>query len=377
MKINESKKKLADTGYKLGIIVFSLLVASYAWFTTGTDVDVSQLSIATDAYTDIELSLDGSSWSHQLNLQLGDNYSFSSDVTGNGINLYKASEKDSTGAPILFENAISNVDYLEFDLYIRSKTSSGIFLENNSSILPLAGTNSEDLLGTDVDRKSSFGNYSRDLIASAVRVSFVEHDYISENFVIKDTPNLVWAPNKNYEMVYNNGIYTALIDSTNSQNYNYIDVVGGVSNGELRHVNLKDVISADYDTKRAYGDPILTRLPNVIDDYNVAKMTIKVWLEGNDRDAVVALKGGIFTMALKVVGLPKSFDDVNPIVTANTELMTINNYDSTMEYSLDYGTNWTKYQDDNNPIFEVGDVVYVRKQETTTHFASTYEELSF
>lgn len=377
MKINESKKKLADTGYKLGIIVFSLLVASYAWFTTGTDVDVSELSITTDAYTDIELSLDGTTWGHQMNLQLGNNYSFSSDVTGNGIALYKAIEKDSNGNPISFENAISNVDYLEFDLYIRSKISMGIFLENNSFIEPLAGTTSTDLLGEEVDRKSSFGNYSRDLIAAAVRMSFTEHDYVNEEFVMKTIPNLVWAPNKSYEMVYGGGIYSAIIDSTNSQNYNYINVVSGVPSGETRFNNLKDVISADYDTKRSYGDPYLTKLSDVIGEYNVAKITVKAWLEGNDRDAVVALKGGIFKMGLSVVGLPKSFDEVKPIVTANTELMTINNYDSTMEYSLDYGTSWTKYQDDNNPTFEVGDNVYVRKQETTTHFASTHEELSF
>ena len=372
-----ARDKLVDNLYKLMIIVAALGVATYAWLTNSEEMSVNQLGIVTMAYTDIEMSLDnGVTWGSRLDIGIDENFTFKSDVTGSGYTLYKATLKDTNGYPISFQNAIANEDYLDFDILFRSMANVSIFLEKDSKIIPYVGTTETLLLGNSVARKSSFGNYSRDLIAGAVRVSFIEYDYSTE-FVLGNNVRLTWAPNPNYEMIYDDGDYLANITSSNIQNYNYVNVIGGEPSGELRPLNLKDNISADNETKQDNGDFVISNMSSIVNDYNMAKIKIKIWIEGNDREAVVALKGGLFKIDLRFTGINKSLNNSIPSVTSNLDTYTINNYLSTMEYSKDFGNNWIKYSIENNPTFEEGDIVWVRYSSTINTFASNYIELNF
>ena len=56
---------------------------------------------------------------------------------------------------------------------------------------------------------------------------------------------------------------------------------------------------------------------------------------------------------------------------------TISGYNNLMEYSIDYGLNWIKYEEENNPVFSEGDEVRVRKSETAEYFASSYTVLTY
>jgi hypothetical protein len=377
MKNTSARSRLLDTFYKLMIIIAALGVATYAWLTNTTEFDVNQLSITTLAYTDIEMSLDnGVTWGSRLDIGIDENFAFENDVTGNGITLYKATLKDSDGYPITFATAIANEDYLDFDIMFRSVANVTIFLEKNSSIQPYAGTTEPLLIGSLVDRKSSFGDYSRDLIAGAVRVSFIEYDYTTE-FVLNNNLKLTWAPNPSYHMIYDNGDYLADIDSLVVQDYDYINVVSGEFDSLIRHPYLKDNIKADHETKNAFGDFELTKMNTVINDYNTSKIKIRIWVEGNDRDAVVALKGGLFKIDLRFTGINKGTNLNTPSVTADDINFLINNYTTTMEHSIDYGNNWINYSENNSPVFEVGDVVWVRFFETPTTFASNHIVLNF
>jgi hypothetical protein len=323
------------------------------------------------------MSLDnGVTWGSRLDIGIDENFAFENDVTGNGISLYKATLKDSNGYPITFATATANKDYLDFDIMFRSMAKVTLFLEKSSSIQPYAGITEPLLIGSSVARKSSFGDYSRDLIAGAVRVAFIEYDYTTE-FVLNDDLKLTWAPNPNYHMVYDDGDYLADINSLVVQDYDYINVVSNEFGGLMRHPFLKDNINADHETKTAFGDFELTKMSNVVNNYNMAKIKIRIWVEGNDRDAVVALKGGLFKIDLRFSGLNKGNNLNVPTVTANTTSYSINNYTSTMEHSLDYGNNWISYSENNSPSFEEGDFVWVRFFETSNAFASNHIVLNF
>ncbi|MBN2868879.1 MAG: hypothetical protein JXK08_09420, partial [Flavobacteriaceae bacterium] len=138
--------------------------------------------------------------------------------------------------------------------------------------------------------------------------------------------------------------------------------------------NLKDMLSASKSLDIAGGDPILTSLAS---DFSIGCVKVNVWIEGNDRDADYSLKGGLFEIGLKFIGIDKNYDIVAPSVSANLTTNTITGYASGMEYSKDYGNYWIPYEINSNPVFNSGDTVYVRKSETMTTFASTYTELNF
>ncbi len=279
--------KVVKQAGELFLIVVSIFIVSYAWFVKTTKNETKDLTIKTKASRLLYISLDdGQTWSTELSLNLSDNFKFNNEVTGDGVNFYKAATKRDDGIPITFKSAVSGSDYLEFDLLFKSNAALGVFLDSDSFIIPSCGETQVDLIGDTVVRKSAYGNFSRDLIAGALRVSFTENDYVNEQYVSELSSSLVWAPNKNYELLYNNGYYTFDIDSTNGQDYKYINPTNGV-NYELVD-NLKDNLNTDFVNDFANGDPMITKIDENFND-GIRAVTVRIWIEGNDREAHTAL----------------------------------------------------------------------------------------
>ena len=132
--------------------------------------------------------------------------------------------------------------------------------------------------------------------------------------------------------------------------------------------NLKDVISASYDTKMANGDPVLVSIDTEDGLEKKAGLKVRVWVEGNDRDAVSALKGGIFKINLSFVGITKNENTNVPNVKADDVSKTITGINEHMEYSIDNGLTYTEYK--NIVTFDKNATVYVRYKETDELLAS-------
>ena len=367
--------KLLKASLELLLIMVSVLVVSYAWFFRGTQVESKDLTIKTKASRILYISLDnGITWDTELSLNLGNDFKFNTEVTGNGIKFYKALTKREDGAPITFTTAEKGVDYLEFDILFKANAPLGVFLDSDSYVLPSVGTTKNNLIGQGVLRRSSYGDFSRDLIAGAVRVAFIENDYVEDQYVPKLKTSMVWAPNKNYELIYQNNQYTFDINSTNSQDYKYVDAEEGIN--YINVDNLKDNLNTDFDNDYANGDPMITKIDENFNN-GIKAVTVRIWIEGNDREAHTALTGGIFTLNLSFIGIIKNENNNIPNVEINQTDMTITNYDNTMEYSKDNGNTWIKYETDNNPVFTSGDKVYVRYIEDDNYYASKIKELNF
>ena len=367
--------KLLKASLELLLIMVSVLVVSYAWFFKGTQVESKDLTIKTKASRILYISLDnGITWDTELSLNLGNDFKFNTEVTGNGIKFYKALTKREDGAPITFTTAEKGVDYLEFDILFKANAPLGVFLDSDSYVLPSVGTTQNNLIGQGVLRRSSYGDFSRDLIAGAVRVAFIENDYVEDQYVPKLKTSMVWAPNKNYELIYQNNQYTFDINSTNSQDYKYVDAEEGINYVNVD--NLKDNLNTDFDNDYANGDPMITKIDENFNN-GIKAVTVRIWIEGNDREAHTALTGGIFTLNLSFMGIIKNENNNIPNVEINQTDMTITNYDNTMEYSKDNGNTWIKYETDNNPVFTSGDKVYVRYIEDDNYYASKIKELNF
>ena len=158
------------------------------------------------------------------------------------------------------------------------------------------------------------------------------------------------------------------MESTNSQSYKYIKVYDSNTFYEEDLDNLKDVISASYDTKMANGDPILASIDTEDGLEKKAGIKVRVWVEGNDRDAVSALKGGIFKINLSFVGITKEENNSVPSVSADDISKTIVGINEQMEYSTDNGLTYIEYK--NIVTFNNNATVYVRYKETDELLAS-------
>lgn len=378
----EQSKKIYVTFYKLIAIVVSIFVFSYAWFVRENDSNLEGVSIGTARTNNIMISNDGESeWSNSFNINVGEGFRFNNEVSSDGMVFYKANLKNDEGFPLSFTVAVKNEDYLDFDIWFKNDKSVKLFLESDSSVSPLCGTSEDDLILDinsnktidDIVRASAYGDFSRDLIAGSVRVAFIKYNYDEENdkYVLDSKPSLVWAPNKGYEISESDGWYTAKIDSLSSQNYKYIKV-DGTSFSEEEIDVLKDEVRASYDEKMANGDNPLLSIETEDGVEKKALLKVRVWVEGNDRDAVSALKGGKFKINLSFVGLTKDENNNVPNVSANMSTKTIDGIDSTMEYSLD-GINYVSYTNE----VKFSSVVYVRYKETSDTFASKPITLDF
>ena len=381
----EASKNIYVTMFKRIAIIVSIFVFSYAWFVHESNSYLEGVNIGTAKTNNILISEDGiEGWGNSFNIDVGEGFRFNNEVTSEGINFYKANLKDEDGNPLSFTNAILNEDYLEFDVWFKNDSSVKLFLDKDSSVYPECGTTKDDLIlypGSDkkiddIVRASAYGDFSRDLIAGAVRVAFIRYNYNTETdkFELESTPSLVWAPNKGYEITESDGWYSASIDSKNSQNYKYIKVNSSNSFSEEDVTNLLDVIHASYDEKMANGDPVLVSIDTEDNLEKKVGLKVRVWVEGNDRDAVSALKGGIFKINLSFVGLSKVENNNIPNVSVDEVSMSIHGIDEHMEYSTD-GETYTKYT--NMVTFDSNSTVYVRYFETADTLASKPVILKF
>ena len=273
---------------------------------------------------------------------------------------------------------------MDFDLWFKNDSSVKLFLDDSSRVYPECGTDESDLIWDGVTgsldsitRVSAYGNFSRDLIAGSVRVAFIKYNYDEENdkYVLDDKASLVWAPNKEYEIISNGeDTLTASIKSKNLQNYKYLKVISGENFVESDVPNLTDVIHASISTKMANGDTPLAVINTENDVEKKVGLKVRVWVEGNDRDAVAALKGGVFKFDLSFVGLQK--DDNTTLPNVSKIGSSITGITNNMEYSIDNGSTWTRYNGETLN-FDEGTYVLVRYSENSNYFASNYVELEF
>lgn len=359
--MNKKLKDKLSILVKLVVILSAFIVASYAWMTNNSKLKMDGLMISTRAVQNLSFSLDGGiTWDDETSLNISENFKFNSEITGDGINLYVPATRRENGTPVSFRNATVNKDFLEFEIIFKSDNAASIFLSKDSFVSPTAGTEANDLFGKNVLRKSSMGDFSRDLIAGSVRVAFFEND--------STTPNFVWAPNPNYELIKGANENTFSLNSTNKQNYFYLNPTN--LNEEVVP-NLKDNLNASYGTNNSNGDPSIVKIDN---NEETKKVKVRIWVEGNDRETDTSLKGGIFRIYFNFIAITKTENLETPTVIKIDN--TVQGLTTDMEYSIDYGNTWKTY-DGIEPQFNIGDTLYIRYKETKDQFASLKQIIYF
>lgn len=309
---SELEKRFYASLTKMVIILIAVLVLTYAWFINNYDVSIGQgddtLSIKMPSFQQLEISTDGGkTWSSTAEIEMDPDFTLYKEVTSDGINFYIANAKDEEGQPINFIPAKSGEDYLELHILFKGARNSEIFLDNTSKVYPADGAEPDQLINSDIIvRKSASGDFSRDLIAGAVRVAFVPDILVDGELVSADYVSFVWAPNKGYQVKNIDGELKGFLDSTEEQNYSFLRIEDPYTFHEESFPSLifRDEIKASMETGSTNGDPAIARaLKDNNDGSYIGGLTIKVWVEGNDRESIYALKGGIFRTYLSFLGV--------------------------------------------------------------------------
>lgn len=231
-KASAPRKTGGLIGKNLIIFLVLLVVCAlsiWAWFTAKPEAKASGINVRAKA-DGVEVSWDGETWYKDLTARDESGVSgvtgpskvvgkpeYLNLVTGNGLKFFEPYLNRRTGTVLKNGNAwqgreitTSNSEgrFIDVDLYFRGTSERDVFLAADSLVAP-----------KNIDGNfSDFGAFSKDYIAAASRVAFLDAK--------KENVSFIWAPNADVELVYNESGYTRVTDKVTED----ITVSGGGNN---------------------------------------------------------------------------------------------------------------------------------------------------
>lgn len=209
------------------VMLVTLFIIGVAWFASKTEATATGLSIRSSYGPGLDSSFDGSNYGTYIHRDFNSNIAnFQLPlITGNGSpdsffiprldratgipvtdkgqlsvdNKNWASKRPVTAAKYPAKNADGSYapfvpgDYYEEDIYFRSNEQLDVYLTGLSKVTPLDSNNDP------MQRKSDFGEFSKDNIAGAARVGFFE---VGKDEKGKETEKslFTWIPNDKYQL---------------------------------------------------------------------------------------------------------------------------------------------------------------------------------
>lgn len=217
------------------VLVAVCVLAVWAWFTSSHTADANGINVVAKG-EGVQVSWDGKSFYDDLTASTNDEVvaekvglakdlgsPLSLDlITGDGINFFKPLTNRRTGDVVAKGNVWqgtavtkSTGNYVDFDLYFRSTAERDVYLTGESRISPKS----------DTERMSDYGDFSKDNIAAASRVAFLDKS--------KENCSFIWAPNDDGELISSDGYtkYTTTVtEEVVVSGGTSIDIDGGVTN---------------------------------------------------------------------------------------------------------------------------------------------------
>lgn len=305
---NKSKKKLIVANSLL--LAFLIFGSVFAWFASNFKNYVASNEIEVVSDDDLLLSVDNSNWHNSITLS---NYEWFkrttfTDITGSGagpfarptleLNANYASvvtngEWTTPLATDTTDNSATGThkyDYVRFTLYMKSKTPYTVKLGENSYVRPASDYSSlSNLLGSTAPNKSSNGDFSKDLVAGAVRVSGISSS---------DEHIFTWIPRPEIDATPNNGAITSVSVTASSTTHTYYseDAAGTFTSKVLETAK---TVTGDINSSNA--QQLVTLIDDDSDGTYSGQVDFCIWLEGCDNEARRAFVDGKFKVYLNIV----------------------------------------------------------------------------
>lgn len=357
MKNNRNTSLMIKAIMLLLALIIMIFAASLAWFAPpDLPVDATGVSVNTSAakYFDMAVGFQStkngyqytmSQYSKNLSLRdvitpTGEHFDVLADfspvdITGDGVTLVKPTmqlkNKDIDRYSNTFTSVTPNKEYICFDMYFRASEPCQVFLDEGSFVKGAIEDTPGDgnlvdteLLANDDGRKAKEGNFSKDAIVGAVRISFVNYSQFYEG---EDPENLnqeasiLWLPRPDIHLgtVDEDGKIDnpwALATGLTPDN-TIVDYFGATDKFEGSPANT--FMHHYYTYKLAYDGHIIGDVNyegTVTDiqkeaicevnyksgDYYYGKTQVNIWIEGCDAEARRAMAGGQFQVNFDLAG---------------------------------------------------------------------------
>lgn len=299
----------------MAVLIAIALTGVISWFTNKTEATADGINVICEAPDGLEVAIVPHGSNEKLNYQAGkidltkceslsdlfSNLSFE-ELTSDGLHFYKP-KLNQSGSTVTVDTTDkwldaedyayknhsdgTSIPYLSLDIYMRSKNAHTIVLGSDTYIKP----NSDKLNGADSGNKSELGDFSKDCIVGAVRMSTV----------VGNEPKL-WIPAPNILYDYDNGTVSTKITDKNSESFKHkywkvTDLQPSPNEQEAEGV----IVNNKCNYEIGENDALNIALSQDNDDKLFKeKFTLNIWVDGEDAEARQAMVGGKFTASIKL-----------------------------------------------------------------------------
>lgn len=299
----------------MAVLIIIALTGVISWFTNKTEATADGINVICEAPKGLKIAVvqhgepapdvnDETKWSEGEITLTKEDYPFLKEqsiieITSDGTDFYKpklTQENGKAKPDTSSEWDVADKDsYLSIDVYMKTGEDHMVYLNSGTEISP----NSTTLIGENSGNKSDDGNFSKDCIVGAVRLSTVN----SADSKLKN----LWIPAP--QIHYDSDNKKVTLDNTSGDTFKHkywkvtknSDGKIGMPQGTTP-VEYEGVITNtnnDFKLGKNYNFAKLTKKQSS-DKYASGMTTVNIWVDGEDDEARFAMVGGKFKATIKL-----------------------------------------------------------------------------
>ena len=299
----------------MAVLIIIALTGVISWFTNKTEATADGINVTCEAPKGLKIAVvrhgeeapdvnDETQWSEGEITLTKEDYPFLKEqsiieITSDGTDFYKpklTQENGKAKPDTSSEWDVADKDsYLSIDVYMKTGEDHMVYLNSGTEISPISTT----LTGENSGNKSDDGNFSKDCIVGAVRLSTVN----SADSKLKN----LWIPAP--QIHYDSDNKKVTLDNTSGDTFKHkywkvtknSDGKIGMPQGTTP-VEYEGVITNtnnDFKLGKNYNFAKLTKKQSS-DKYASGMTTVNIWVDGEDDEARFAMVGGKFKATIKL-----------------------------------------------------------------------------
>lgn len=300
----------------MAVLIIIALTGAISWFTNKTEATADGINVTCEAPKGLKIAVvrhgesapdvdDETKWSEGEITLTKEDYPFLKEqsileITSDGTDFYKPKLTQENGKAKPDPSSVWDVadkdSYLSIDVYMKTGEDHVVYLNSETEISPISTT----LTGEQSGNKSDDGDFSKDCIVGAVRLSTV-------NSTDSKLKNLLWIPAP--QIHYNSDKKEVTLGNTSGDTFihKYWKVVKN-SDGKTGMPQGTDAVKkAGVITNTNNGfklgenckfAELTKKQPN--DEYATGMTTVNIWVDGEDDEARFAMVGGKFKATIKL-----------------------------------------------------------------------------
>lgn len=302
----------------MAVLIIIALTGVISWFTNKTEATADGINVICEAPKGLKIAVvqhgdpapkvdDETKWSEGEITLTKEDYPFLKEqsiieITSDGTDFYKpklTQENGKAKPDTSSEWDVADKDsYLSIDVYMKTGEDHMVYLNSGTEISP----NSTTLTGENSGNKSDDGNFSKDCIVGAVRLSTVS-TVDSTDSTIKN----LWIPAPQIHYDSDNKKVTLSNTSGDTFEHKYWKVAKnsdgktGMPQGTepVKYVGVITNTNNNFKLGKNYNFAKLTKNQSS-DKYATGMTTVNIWVDGEDDEARFAMVGGKFKATIKL-----------------------------------------------------------------------------